>query len=261
MQNKTQEAPAAQFLPVVMLHSSMSSKAQWNRLTQRLAPDFPVLALDLYGYGATAMPDNPAQFCLMDEVRLVQDAIARALGPHARFHLMGHSYGGAVALRLSLEQPDRVASLALYEPVAFHLLSNQDQGRQEIEAVIANIDLHLQQNPRKATRVFIDYWNEPGTFNGLPEPVQTSFEAQIAKVRLDFQALLNEPVQSVDLKAIQTRTCLVSGNRSPQSTRQIADLLQACLPSMERHCVDGGHMAPIQRADAVNTLWEAFLRR
>jgi pimeloyl-ACP methyl ester carboxylesterase len=37
-------------------------------------------------------------------------------------HLVGHSYGGGVALRAAVERPERIASLTLYEPSAFHPL-------------------------------------------------------------------------------------------------------------------------------------------
>src|SRR5262247_3048927 len=40
--------------PVVLLHSSGSSAAQWRALAERLAERYRVIAPDLYGYGGTA---------------------------------------------------------------------------------------------------------------------------------------------------------------------------------------------------------------
>jgi len=40
--------------PVVLLHSSGSSNAQWRALAEQPSPRFRVIAPDLYGYGATA---------------------------------------------------------------------------------------------------------------------------------------------------------------------------------------------------------------
>ena len=99
--------------PVVLLHSSLSSKAQWTALAERLAPRFRVIALDLYGYGDSPMPDAAASFTLDDEVRLVADAVDRLVPPHVRVHVVGHSYGGLVALRFAQHSRGRVASLSL----------------------------------------------------------------------------------------------------------------------------------------------------
>ena len=57
--------------PVVMLHSSLSSKSQWTALAERLAPRYRVIALDLCGYGDNAVPAAGASFTLDEEVRLV----------------------------------------------------------------------------------------------------------------------------------------------------------------------------------------------
>ena len=45
--------------PVVLLHGSMSSKAQWNSLAQRLAPQYQAIAIDLHGYGDNSLVAAP----------------------------------------------------------------------------------------------------------------------------------------------------------------------------------------------------------
>src|SRR5258706_16008410 len=85
--------------PVVMLHSSLGSKAQWSALAQRLAPRFRVIAIDLCGYGGNPLPVARNSFTLDDEVRHIATHLDRLVSPRTRGHLIGHSYGGVVALR------------------------------------------------------------------------------------------------------------------------------------------------------------------
>ena len=54
-------------------------------------------------------------------------------------HLVGHSYGGGVALDVALARPDRIASLALYEPSAFHLLRQMGEPGAEAFAEITQV--------------------------------------------------------------------------------------------------------------------------
>ena len=100
---------------VVLLHSSASSGAQWRSLCAPLAERFTALAPDLYGYGASDPWPGRAAMTLADEVAPLEALLARRPGP---VHLVGHSYGGAVALRLALRAPT-LRSLTLIEPVAF----------------------------------------------------------------------------------------------------------------------------------------------
>ena len=120
--------------PIVLLHSSMSSKSQWRELIESLRDRYRLIAIDLLGYGESAMPGD--SYSLRDEVRLVESVLARELQPGEQFHLIGHSYGGIVALQLAAqERPQRVRSLSLFEPIAFHLLPARDPDLAELEAV------------------------------------------------------------------------------------------------------------------------------
>nr|WP_315394308.1 alpha/beta hydrolase [uncultured Duganella sp.] len=248
---------------IVLLHSSMSSKAQWAPLVDQLAPDFRCIPLDLLGYGGAPFPPRAGHgeaytHTLAHEADAVAAAIAAPLAQDEPFHLVGHSFGGVTALHLARRMPERVLSLVLFEPVAFHLLPAADAARAEIVGVTERI--LACDTDRDATRIFIDYWNRPGSFDAAPASAQDKMVAQIAKVRLDFEALLGEPVTLAELATLTMPALVLSGQHSPASTRSLAAQLAAALPNARAQQTRGGHMGPITHPDAVNPAIAAFLR-
>ena len=246
--------------PVVMLHSSMSNKEQWHKLSSLLTENFQVLAIDLIGYGESEYPEDPDSFSLKDETRRVQSIISQAINEQP-FHLIGHSYGGATALRLTYEAELIIKSLSIFEPVAFHLLVKGDPALLQVTDIVQNIDNQLQQGDLPAaTKLFVDFWSGDGTFDDISEEKQVFLERYIRKVALDFQALINEPLTLQDYQTITLPVCMITSPHSPLPTRQIVDNLRMTLPNMELHHTAGGHMAPIGNAREVNPIFEAFLR-
>jgi pimeloyl-ACP methyl ester carboxylesterase len=245
--------------PVVALHSSMSSKSQWTLLSERLARHYKFIAIDLSGYGRTPFPRNSSYFSLHDEVALIDDTLKRLIGEQTRFHLIGHSYGGGTALRLAHEQPRRLLTMSLYEPTPFCLLEHKGGEREELQAIIDTIARLTRMDARAATRVFIDYWNFPGSFNALPEERQQALMNRIEKVNLDFRALISDPLTLNECRSLDFPVCLIAGRKSLQPPRRIVELLHAALPDSIRYEVDAGHMGPITHADEVNTIFSNFL--
>ncbi|KQQ45275.1 alpha/beta hydrolase [Duganella sp. Leaf126] len=242
----------------------MSSKAQWAALTAQLADTYRCLPLDLLGYGAAPFPAGAGAgsgyvHTLAHEAEAIKAALATTLAPDEPFHLVGHSYGGVSALHLARSMPDRVLSLALHEPVAFHLLPDDDPSKMEITGVVGTI--LGAGSDRDATRTFIDYWNRPGAFDAAPPAAQDKMIAMIAKVRLDFEALLGEPVSFADLAALTVPTLVMAGQHSPISTRGLAPKLAAALPNATMLETCGAHMGPITHADAINPVIAEFLGR
>lgn len=245
----------------------MSSKAQWAALVEQLSGGFHCIPLDLQGYGAAPFPagaqgadgiDGTAYIhTLAHEADAVNAAIAERLAPGQAFHLIGHSFGGATALHLARRTPERLLSLTLFEPVAFHLLPTEHPAHVEIVDVVARIN--ACDADRDATRIFIDYWNRPGAFDAAPETAQDKMIAQIAKVRLDFQALLGEQATLADLSMLTMPALVMAGERSPPSTRLLAEQLAAALPNATGMRTRSGHMGPITHGDAVNPSIIAFL--
>jgi pimeloyl-ACP methyl ester carboxylesterase len=101
-------------MAVVCLHASASSSAQWRALMDRLAGRFRVLAVDLYGSGKSPRWPDDRPLSLADEAALLAPVLSAA---GDRFHVIGHSYGGAVALEVALAEPGRIESLVLFDPV------------------------------------------------------------------------------------------------------------------------------------------------
>ena len=105
---------------ILCLHCSGGSGRQWRALTSPLTAHFDVRAPDLIGYLNSGGWPTGARVSLDDEAERL---LALLVDTDEPVHLLGHSYGGAVALQMALRWPERIASLTLYEPVRFGLLS------------------------------------------------------------------------------------------------------------------------------------------
>lgn len=108
--------------PVVLLHGVGSSGRQWKRVSGFLPDRFRFIAVDHYGHGKTDGWSGPIESLTHDdEARLVQ-AVIEEVGPPV--HLVGHSYGGGIALRYILNSGSKVKSLTLVEPTAMSVLKH-----------------------------------------------------------------------------------------------------------------------------------------
>ena len=99
--------------PLLALHGWLDNAGSFARLAPRLAQQRHVIALDLPGHGRSAHLPAGAHYHFVDYVATVL-AAADALGL-ARFDLLGHSLGGAVASLAAVAAPGRVGRLALIE--------------------------------------------------------------------------------------------------------------------------------------------------
>lgn len=253
--------------PVILLHSSASSGAQWRALAQGLSNRYRVLAPDLYGYGGTGMTGamgkrGGALFSLAHEAEIVRALLERAGG---RAHLVGHSYGGAVALHVALRHGASVLSLALIEPVAFHLLRENEAidaaAFAEIAAVAARVNrAWIDGDHAGGMARFVDYWSGPGAWATIAVAKRAALAARLEKVALDFQAAFDEPTRVQDYWPLFMPTLLLQGSASPLPTRRICGQLARVIPDSRLEVIEGaGHMLPLTHGERVNALLAAHL--
>jgi pimeloyl-ACP methyl ester carboxylesterase len=93
---------------VVVVHGSMDRSAGMLRLSRRLDNRYRVARYDRRGYGRSAPHDGP-----FDMAAQVADLLAVMAGRQAM--LIGHSYGGNVALATAARHPEAVVGVAIYE--------------------------------------------------------------------------------------------------------------------------------------------------
>lgn len=238
---------------VVCLHSSMSHGGQWRALVNRLGDKFKVITPNLLGYSGAN--DNFEQLCLEDEVAAVMRQIDDIETP---LHLVGHSFGGAVALRLASMYPDRITSLTVYEPVWFSLLFDSGLGGediQEIDRLQKLLGSDSKFGRTRGARDFIDYWAGGDGWSHLPAEAQDRLVSLSSKVAAEFGALMAAGPATQELANLDIPVQLLCGTNTRDSARQISELLAEILPGVEYHRLQGlAHMAPVTNADDVNPL-------
>ena len=243
--------------PVVLLHSSGSSGAQWRALVDRLSPHHRVIAPDLYGYGATGNWSGRSMFSLEQEAGLVGALLGR-LGQPA--HLVGHSYGGAVALNIARSRGDQLASLTVIEPVAFHLLRGGSAADAEALREIWGVTETVVQALACGDYAggygrFVDYWSGSGTWDAIPPSRREALGPRLAKVALDFHATIGDAATVEDFRSMAVPTLVLQGACTKAPTQRICARLAANLPEARTRTIGGaGHMLPITHRDEVNTL-------
>jgi pimeloyl-ACP methyl ester carboxylesterase len=246
---------------VLCLHSSTSSSKQWRDLVETLSGEFTVVTPDLYGYGKSPQWDEHRPMELQDEIDLLRPVLKSIPGP---YHLIAHSYGGAVAFRLASTEPARVRSLVVYEPVLFNLLFEERDLDSALEIWLLSDDVNWLlvdgRNARAAER-FVDYWSGEGTWAALPGWQKKAIEGRMTKVVSDFDATMGDSTRLNVYARLRIPTLFMYGAQSPQPTRRIAEWLGTHLPNVEvRGLLPLGHMGPVTHARYVNDLIARFLR-
>ena len=238
--------------PVVLLHCSAGSGRQWAGVAEALRSDFRVIAPDLCGYGGTTHWPGNGTFNLAVEADLIA-ALLDMLGKPA--HIVGHSYGGAVALQFASRYPRYRKTLTLIEPVAFHLLRDGDDVdaralREITETAGTVVNAVHCGDYQGGMRRFIDYWGGSGAWDALPASQHLALAGRINKVALDFWATLNDPMRQADLASLEMPTLVVSGGQSPLPTRRVCFHLARTIPDVTvRTIANAGHMLPFTHSN------------
>jgi len=240
--------------PIVIGHCSSASHKEWLPLIGTLQSDWRVLAPDFIGYGQSDPWPATEPFSIDADVNVLLSVGATTQG---ELHLVGHSYGAALALEAARTLGSRVKSLALIEPVSFHLL--RQEGRPEWAEVeqlgLAVLGAVAKGDDRKAAAAFMSYWLGRFRWFLSPERFKAAITATIPKVALEFGIAIDAPTTLEDYAEITAPTLLVKGGKTRSPTRAVVDLLGAALPNASVETLKGaGHMSPFTHPDEINRL-------
>ena len=246
---------------VVCIHANASTSTQWRGLMELLAPTHRVIAPDNYGAGKSPDWHSSTHIALQDEVDFLEPVLALSDEP---FTLIGHSYGGAVALRAALANPKRVRALVLYEPTLFAVIdpaSMSARERAKIQSVVDHAGLAVERgDTHAAAQFFLDYWMGDGAWQRTPDDRKGPIAASMVNVRRWGHALTTDDASLAAFRSLDMPVLYMVGGHSPASAHAVADHLIQVLPNARIHEFPVlGHMGPVTHPDAVNDVIVRFV--
>lgn len=243
--------------PIVALHSSASSSGQWRQLEADLNGRFDVHAFDLPGYGRAPLTTDPKQEGAAASAAAVIPEIEK-LG--SAVHLVGHSNGGGIAIKVALMRPDLVKSLTLYEPATFHFLKHGNGTDQDLFQQIQFLSEQVtasagcDEAAAEGMKHFLDFWNGDGFWDALPIAARHRFAGQIPSIMADFANGFAETWALKDLTDLDIPTLVMTGLESPEITQHVAVVIAKALPNARTALLpELGHMAPIFQPEWINS--------
>jgi pimeloyl-ACP methyl ester carboxylesterase len=240
---------------VLLLHSSAAGNRQWRKLMDELAGRYRLIAINLFGYGATSKWPGERPMKLADQAALVM--AAADLDP-GRISIVSHSLGAAVACEAAMQLGKRVRVLALYEPILFYLLKQQGEkdAYADIETMTSACFPQMKRGDwQEFGHQFVDYWAGAGAWAATPDDRKARMLPMLPPIVHEWAALGVDGRPIAEWGAIDAPVHLLHAADTKLSTKTIAALLHRAHPHWIFHELpNGGHLAPIGRPDLVNPL-------
>jgi pimeloyl-ACP methyl ester carboxylesterase len=247
--------------PVLLLHSSVSGNRQWRKLIAGLSERFRVIAPNLRGYGATTPWPAQRTQTLVDAARVVT-TLCDALKLDAPLRIVGHSFGGAVALWSAHWLGERVSHLALYEPMLPGLLraSGRFEAALETDGLYADVKRLSAHGEWMALAArFTDYFNGDGAWQASAPERRQQIAALLPPNPHEWDAVI-EPLLANAFNGIRAQGLLMRGRKTRPALTEMSALLHQRFRHWRLVDIAGcGHMAPLTHADAINRWIVDFL--
>ena len=225
--------------PLVLVHGSWGSTARWALITDELARSYDVVSYDRRGHSGSSRSTaaRPTRRDHEDDLA----ALIEQLGI-APAHVVGSSYGGAVALSLAARRPDLIRSVSAHEPplVAF---GGDDPSVARADEQMAQIaELIEAGDSEGGARAFLERIAlGPGAWDMLPPELT----GEMVRNAHTFAAEQRDRAGgSADLSTIECPVLLTRGDASLEWFTPIVAGLVEAIPHASLETIAGSGHAP-----------------
>jgi len=245
---------------VMLIHSTVAGNKQWRKLIEYLSPQYRVIAPNLFGYGSSPKWLKKRNQTLSDQV----DLLRGFFDENESISIVGHSFGGSVAMMAAKEYAEKIKKLVLIEPNPFYLLENHSDPDSYQEAL--NLRDIIKTNAAKETwgqaaQQFADYWNGSGTWKQMDEPRREKFAEALKPNFHEFDCVINEITTLEEWREIlPLNTHILFSEQTVNSIRKIVTIFEETMPSWIFHSYgEGTHMAPLTHPNIINPIIHKIL--
>jgi pimeloyl-ACP methyl ester carboxylesterase len=242
--------------PVVLIRGTGADSSRWMPQVEAYRHHFPVLIFDNRGAGKSSAPPGPYTVDQMadDTIGLLDHV---GIG---RCHLSGSSLGGAIALRIAVDQPERVASLQLHSS----WLATDGYARYSLGLLKRILELGGTDFYYEATLPLLF---SPRFLSSDFDRLQTMLSAMRANAATvtglagQIEANLTHDLRG-KAAAVTAPTLVTVGDLDVLLPVAASRELAAAIPGAELVVFDGaGHLATMEAADRFNEVTLAWLQR
>jgi len=239
--------------PLVLVHGGLSDSRVWRPQLDALANEFTVVAWDAPGCGRSE--DPPESLRLPGYADVLAGLIAALdLSPA---HVLGHSFGGALALELALRHPAAVAKLVVaggYAGWAGSLPATDVERRLAFALDVAN---RLPGG--------FEPTSMPGMFSAkMPDKAAAALTTIMSEIRPAATRSMAHALAEADLRAalpsIRMPTLLIYGDADERSSPSVAQDLHRRIPKSRLVVLpELGHECALEDPDRFNLEVRTFL--
>jgi pimeloyl-ACP methyl ester carboxylesterase len=222
---------------VVLVPGSCSTGAAWRAVVARWGNRFRCVTTSLLGYGGTAERRSASDADIGHEVEVLEEVIRRAGGP---VHLVGHSFGGLVALAVALRGTMPLLTLVIAEAPAVNILRATHENQHDLDfrrmsdAYVAAV----RSGVPAAIETMIDFYGGSGTFAGWPQRVRDYAVATTPTNLLDWQSAYGFDLSPDLLSSITVPTLVLWGGASHPAAQRANELLGQLIPGASSTSID-----------------------
>ena len=236
---------------LVLVPGSCSTGAAWRPVIVAWNGQFRCVTTSLLGYGGTAERRTARDSSIVHEAEIVEAVARKAGGP---VHLVGHSFGGLVALAVALRNQVALNSLVIVEAPATGLLRewNEDQHHRAFTEMTEAYFAAFEAGDKEAIASMIDFYGGPGTYASWPSRVR-AYAVETTPVNiLDWASAYDFSLPVASLAAIAIPTLVMWGGASHPGVQWANALLSQCVAGAAPATIAGAsHFMISSHADEV----------
>lgn len=234
----------------LLLHCSLAHGGVYSKLGAAVGGALSLTSFDQPGHGRAADWEDTGD--LQDSVvAMALDLLTQPMD------IIGHSFGGAAAIRVAIERPEMVRTLSVIEPVmmAIAKVDNPAAAEEAYQEMEAFYDA-LQRGDRDlAAELFTKTYGDGRPWSSLSEESRAAISARIHLISAGNRAAVEDPhdlIGSGKLEQITVPTLILDGGMSGKAMDSVCDGLARRIPNSTRARIsNGGHMVPLTRPNAV----------
>jgi pimeloyl-ACP methyl ester carboxylesterase len=223
---------------VVLLPGSCSTGAAWRPVIAAWGNRFRCITTSLLGYGGTGERRSAGNHSISHNAEAMESVILKSGG---RVHLVGHSFGGLVALAVALRNLVSLASLVIIEAPAVDILRerNEDLHYRTFHGMTEAYFADFASGNAEAIAAMIDFYGGAGTFASWPPRLRAYAAATTPVNILDWADAYGFPLPAASLAAIKIPVLVVRGGASPEAVQRANALLSECSSNATLATIDG----------------------